>query len=322
VDWLNTLEGFLRQIDSIDPVVIQKLKFENMPERFYKYRVFGEWTFDNLKEGREWAVSPLGFNDPFDCALNIQLDAKSKPIFQKYYPVLVDRFRQETGIQINDDTSKLIAQAEDPISELLTQAKPWLLREMDPAEFNAFAQAFRAAQIQYLAKLSTSMRTHLASQVAVVPLTVKVDSIPMWSYYADSHRGFCVEYDLKSLGPENLQVRALYPVLYNTEWPNATDTTVQAVAPSEGMTDNTTILSVLTKSAEWRHEQEWRMIFPRKPDVEKFPVYLRIKAVYLGVKMLSDSKASVVNWATEHHVRVYEMVLHRTQYRIVPNLLK
>jgi hypothetical protein len=40
----------------------------------------------------------------------------------------------------------------------------------------------------------------------------------MWSHYADHHRGFCIEYDLESLGDSNHFFRKnLYPVLYSAD---------------------------------------------------------------------------------------------------------
>jgi len=227
--------------------------------------------------------------------------------------------RQVKGIQHNDEASAVIAEADAPIRKLLNQAKPWLLGGLIPA----FAAAFVRARIESLAKLSVDMRTRLASQISVVSLTVIADSIPMWSYYAGGHTGFCVEYDLKSLGPEDCRVRALYPVLYKATWPDATDTTLGKVVQAEGKTSNATILSVLTKSPEWQHEQEWRMFFPTVPESQSsFPVPMRPQAIYLGVKMPADHKTLVINWAKDNHVSVFEMQLHRTKYQLVPRLVK
>jgi Protein of unknown function (DUF2971) len=41
------------------------------------------------------------------------------------------------------------------------------------------------------------------------------DIILMWSHYADHHRGFCIEYDLESLEPQDTLRKNLYPVIYS-----------------------------------------------------------------------------------------------------------
>lgn len=50
---------------------------------------------------------------------------------------------------------------------------------------------------------------------------------------------------------------------------------------------------VLTKSAEWQPEQEWRMVFPTPAESQNgFPVPMPPKALYLGVKMPADYLSS------------------------------
>lgn len=47
-----------------------------------------------------------------------------------------------------------------------------------------------------------------------------LDSLPMWAYYADNHRGLCMEYDLHSL-PDEINEN-IYPILYTEQRPEYT----------------------------------------------------------------------------------------------------
>ena len=42
----------------------------------------------------------------------------------------------------------------------------------------------------------------------------------MWAYYADNHRGLCMEYDLHSL-PDEINEN-IYPILYTEQHPEYT----------------------------------------------------------------------------------------------------
>ena len=43
------------------------------------------------------------------------------------------------------------------------------------------------------------------------------DSIVIWSHYANNHKGFCLEYDFKSLGFNDIRATSLCPVIYQKE---------------------------------------------------------------------------------------------------------
>jgi len=74
-----------------------------------------------------------------------------------------------------------------------------------------------------------------------------IDSILMWSHYANEHKGFCIEYDTKMLLKRLLP---LYPVKYSNKmpiWETGNDNFKRGV---------------YTKASEWEYENEWRVIMP------------------------------------------------------------
>jgi len=79
------------------------------------------------------------------------------------------------------------------------------------------------------------------------------DSILMWAYYSESHMGVCLGFertDTNDLGKWEYCV----PVRYHP------DNELPSVMPLD-LTETETVTKIITtKSNEWRHEREWRLL--------------------------------------------------------------
>jgi hypothetical protein len=71
----------------------------------------------------------------------------------------------------------------------------------------------------------------------------------MWSHYADSHRGVCLEFNLA--GDESYSVDT-HRVVYQEAFPAASFFTINTAVGATA--------ALLTKAAYWRYEAEWRTI--------------------------------------------------------------
>jgi Protein of unknown function (DUF2971) len=80
----------------------------------------------------------------------------------------------------------------------------------------------------------------------VLCLSAKPDSVVMWSHYADKHRGICLEFST-----DNEEFSGAYKVEYCQKYPsyNLTDQSLEH-----------NLLPLVTKSAEWSYECEYRVI--------------------------------------------------------------
>lgn len=132
----------------------------------------------------------------------------------------------------------------------------------------------------------------------------------MWSHYADSHRGFCIEYDFNSLKDEVLP----FPIIYSENrplvpWKAAIDHTQESM---EAATADLT-LGLLTKDKSWEYENEWRVLLPaaNPPDL-KVP----ITAIYLGAHITSENKAIILEIANNHKIPVKQMKTDRGAYEL------
>lgn len=74
---------------------------------------------------------------------------------------------------------------------------------------------------------------------------IEYDNIHMWSYYADEHKGFCVEYLLREMLDKDINI---LPVVYTNVW--------QANRDNANYNEQVALI----KGESWAHEKEWRIV--------------------------------------------------------------
>ena len=136
----------------------------------------------------------------------------------------------------------------------------------------------------------------------------------MWSHYADSHEGFCVEYDYSNPCDETLNILPL-PVIYSEKRP---------LIPWEAAFEKTTenmesayrqiMLGMLTKDSAWSYENEWRIFIDRKHSADlKMP---QISCIYLGAAITEENRNKILAIAKEKRIPVKQMKVDRGAYAL------
>lgn len=103
----------------------------------------------------------------------------------------------------------------------------------------------------------------------------------MWSHYADSHAGYCVEYCVKEMTVvlKNQGLFSHYHVQYSSTLPRL------CVSEALFSPHQTLGRMLATKSAEWAYEQEWRLVhLEKKATYVEMPVGMEISALIAGLK--------------------------------------
>jgi hypothetical protein len=185
----------------------------------------------------------------------------------------------------------------------------------DPAHFEA--KCDRKRQAEFLEK---------SRLYGVVSLTRRNNSIPMWTFYAASHRGFAIGFDTtSSFFRRAIDDRNLRRVDYGSQRVIST----RGLPPDQPWVKPDAVL--LMKSADWKHEEEWRWIDCCGPDgydevgstPNGEPVYLRsippgsILEVILGCRATSDLAESIhalKSTAEYQHLKVLKVALSRSRY--------
>lgn len=132
----------------------------------------------------------------------------------------------------------------------------------------------------------------------------------MWAHYADSHKGFCVEFDCST---EIGQTPPLFPVIYSKDivkmpW--------KYCLTPEGTKDPEfsarLIQAVLTKDDVWKYENEWRILLPNTYEQNyKMP---RISCVYLGAFCSKENGTKILDIAKQDGFMVKRMTVDRGKF--------
>lgn len=141
----------------------------------------------------------------------------------------------------------------------------------------------------------------------------------MWSHYADSHKGFCVEYDF-SRNCDSTQNDLPMPVVYSDSrpqipWKEALHRSVENTASATA----DLVLGVLTKDKRWEYENEWRFLIPATmdPNLQMPP----ISCIYLGAMISHRNRVKILRIAKKLGIPVKQMVVDRGAYALHPTTI-
>lgn len=118
-----------------------------------------------------------------------------------------------------------------------------------------------------------------------------------WSYYGDSHRGICVEYDFSELEFSN-QYALMGKIKYEKQY-NSTKGIVGS--------------GLLTKSEDYKLENEWRIIWYDESLITNEPKYIDIRSsmitkIYLGYKCPKEIQEHILQFRDDNpHIDVYKV---------------
>ena len=149
---------------------------------------------------------------------------------------------------------------------------------------------------KYINRIISSLNT-LADKVPVLCLSAKSDNILLWSHYANSHRGYCIEYRAKRIDAEN--------VIYK---PDAPTIKIKELLPTEfedyqSITGCKIKKALLTKLIDWKHENEYRFILfnaVKTTPIDEFRCMLPyepdfIESIIFGSRMPPHIKEYIIN---------------------------
>ena len=147
------------------------------------------------------------------------------------------------------------------------------------------------------------------------------DNQLMWSHYANSYSGICVEYDFAKM---NNFIGFMYPVEYSCERPTVTlkDMGLISFEKDEDGNLKTTdpnmsaiISYLLAKNKCWEYEDEWRIInFGDKPYSPIFIDVPFIKSITFGVNIDDMCKQLLWDVCQENNIDCFQIVIASDNY--------
>jgi hypothetical protein len=233
--------------------VESKTRDKPPPRILYKYTSL-ETAIAVMRSRRLRFQSPLNFNDPLDGQWNILWQVETPEHFQQMVRKMVSPGLDLGRIldpQMQQEIEKIRADHDACTTE--SQREQFIVDRAKRFEPGIVARP----------RLSKALK-----QIRVLCLSAIPDSLPMWAYYADHHRGAVLGFNTHSLEREwqvsvhpIRYLQALPPVMdpmqmmdvyvYGSEVPDSSDGEARVMAQTWS----------LSKADAWAHENEWRFGF-------------------------------------------------------------
>ena len=190
--------------------------------KFYKYRPMGDtgipWVERIVLHNELYFAPAAKFNDPFDLRPSLSFEATHEERVKAFIRLASTRKPGLTPVQIEAEAERLVAAA------------------FDPANFAGTA-----------ASMGRGLTGVLTEHVGGFCASGKRDDILMWSHYADSHRGICLEFD---------EACPLFAAAQQVKYSKFRSPINRYSDDYDAMAEK----ALLTKSDHWKYEAEWRSL--------------------------------------------------------------
>jgi hypothetical protein len=281
-----------------------------LPSELYRFRTFaapGANGFDkpavkDLLLGRLKFSTVLDLNDPFEGR-----------------PLAVPRF-QEAGQQRAAIIKYLVA------IHVETGFSPGEARRRAAKFIRAKTQT---ELVEFMREKFIELYTGSSLTICCLSGPAGIRSPLPWAHYADHHRGVCIHFD--SLKPP---IKIAHPIGYSEMYPEI------PVPRAEQDQWERVKRAILTKNAEWKHENEYRMVRIDNETVDRVentaklfvnwdgPYALAppgtVTGITFGARMPNSVRAELFEMIDDLEVtiEVYEADLHPSRYEIVRRRLR
>lgn len=314
----------------------------------YKYVKYDD-ALSTIRENSVSLGNPLRFNDPFDCYISIDEKdkIKSKKLLEEFFYIkkLLDLL----------DTNEIDSSKYQGIENTLLKIrkKTESRRQFTPhphlykVALSIIGEISRTDSL-YFDMLEKEKEAFIDSQTKrligfqesalVSCFCTRYDSILMWGHYAERDRGVCIEYEHPTDGNfynvKYQKKRIPYDLYRITRRVLGYLFTNDDVDESDDLLVKSIIEPFLTKSFEWKYEDEIRCVFSRrsknsniyfieKPSRPEGVQYLyrmpsKITRIFLGCKISSEREQNIINVAKEHNIPVIKMRPNNDIYRLDP----
>lgn len=299
-----------------------------LPKVLFKYRRFDKYTLDMIKNEYVYLSPAINLDDPFDCLSanndfeNVYRNKNNNFVFNtqvlEYISNIVLRYPHQNKIKKSDILSLIKRSIVDgeictdylkkelnKISYLTSRQKHLLLNIL----LNIQSSISKIFDNQCLEELF-SFYMNSKEKVGVCSLTTKRDNKPMWSLYANTYKGYCIEYELPS--PEKITYDIL-PVIYAKRFNNGIINAITQfiIGGIVCKISNNKVANgvesfyelICTKDSDWSYQDEWRILGDANSKISS----LKIKRIYLGFMVSKRNEQLILKCSSTKNFEVYKM---------------
>lgn len=233
-----------------------------MPRSLFRFRTCNKMQIDAFEKDELYAVTADKFNDPYDTLVRYDKEGikqstvsfmtfealgQLKAFFKQGndYPDEVKQLLPRDVIEAIKNSLMLVPDDDDSVKQYIEASRDQMLSLID-LYFPLFAESSKRFQ-------------------TIACFCESIESVVMWSHYAQNHQGFALEYNLRDTLAHPITNVGLYPVIYNDERLDVSIYMAWAFlgligihSPIPDMLSSMKI--ALHKSKQWEYEKEWRLI--------------------------------------------------------------
>lgn len=284
-----------------------------MPKRLFRYRAFNDRSVGAFQNDIIYAVTADKFNDPYDTLVRYDLEGVEKWVNTVMNTETLGQMKTwfAQGWDLPNEVNHILT------SEITDVVKMALSSIEDIKDFEERIEETRKRMISMIETYFPILSETSKRYSAIACFSESVESILMWSHYANSHKGFALEYDFRPTLEQPIKNVGLFPVVYSKERFDISDYIAWAFLriigfPAKMPDISASIKNALWKSDVWAYEKEWRMIDSTLRDItdeKASTIHYKPVAIYYGRHMSSDDKRRLHEVAKEKGIKEYEMYL-------------
>ncbi len=210
------------------------------------------------------------------------------------------------------------------------ECRPLVVAEGSPDEIAAYARKVAAchaahcthakqaelvqAMIDRLTSPNVRSETYydLVGRYGVLSFASEPDNALLWTHYGGNHEGFCLQFELHE-GDPNPAFGGVSPVRYSRDRPVVDVLKTRDPEAAETLFDN----GLLTKSADWAYEKEYRSIRLDGPGLVAFAPSV-LTGVILGARISAEHREEFLGLlrGREPVPRVLQAALDAQHYKL------
>lgn len=252
------------------------------PATIFKYEAFSAQSLKNLKAQSIYFGSPLGFNDPYDCALKPRVSASTLEELE----ALRNIYAQKYDVPIDFQTK---------------------FKTVSTVELG------RMLESSALTVLEKNVDSFLKTKGVSCFSEVNNDLL-MWSHYGGRYKGFCLEFDT-----EFEPFRKMRKVKYSENMPKFNVISAFTEDNYDGIFD---LFCTKSKSWEYEKEwrilhEEAGTLFTYKPDVLKsvyFGPDIDNNSLEIVCLILQGQNSKVNFWRGKRSEEKFEVIFEKINY--------
>ncbi|MEY8687404.1 DUF2971 domain-containing protein [Bacteroides sp. AN502(2024)] len=289
---------------------------EIMPSKLFRYRAVNDNNIEALKSDSVYTVTADNFNDPYDSLFQYNLDEISSIIMST---ANVDFMSAMQTVLQRDAVQKELTKF-FPTGEFVKVKENLLNIDLSSNTDSMETQLKSMATfiILFIKEIAPEVNTQIRNSVSYACFSENVDSITMWSHYANNHTGFALGYTKEALSFNKMNTIhcGLFPVIYDSIRYNGSSLFAWAIYNIFGIhmieIDKLANIKVgLYKSTDWSYEKEWRLIHTLptsqcgKSSIS--PVEMIPSEIYYGARIKAEDKTKLHKIAVRKGLIEYEM---------------